>query len=92
MSKVKIYGMSERYKGGEYQETTMRHDPRLADGWVKFEDYKSDFDELTRQNKILRDALEYVLEDHDCEHIDCIEFNKQRAREALKSCGGGDNE
>ena len=53
---VKVYGMSERYKGGEYQETTMVHDPRLADGWIK----KSDFDRAISLLKAQNEALEYA--------------------------------
>ena len=99
-TKLKI---SIEVNGGEFEKVIFNRDPAIDQNnigeshnitWLVKNSYdlaiaQSEVSELTRQNKILRDALEYVLEDHDCEHIDCIEFNKQRAREALKSCGGG---
>lgn len=58
-------------------------------------------DELTRQNKIMKEALKYIGNykqlpvDGYAEKwalIDALNLRIKHANEALKSCGGGDND
>lgn len=59
---------------------------------------KSDYDELTRQNKILKEALEFYRKKKSWkwsrlvnggETNDILDDGGAKADEALKSCGGG---